>query len=119
MPVTAHRLRVSASGRLDTEDDLAAVLGVLRVMAGTTSTHWPHASWFGLYEAFAEAARQQKQDHELLRDAINTAFRELGIDGYHVASLSAAARDGTGTRGFELVIEDSEGRAHFGAVPVP
>ncbi len=119
MSITAHHLRVSAAGRLEQEDDLGAVLGVLQVMAGTTSTHWAHAPWFGLYESFVAASRQQTKDHEALKDAINTAFTQLGAERFHVASVSSRDRAGPGPRQFELVIEDRDGNTHFGAVRLP
>lgn len=119
MSITAHHLRVSAAGRLEQEDDLGAVLGVLQVMAGTTATHWAHAPWFGLYETFYAASKQQTRDHEALRDAINTAFTQLGVERFHVASVSSTAAATVGQRQFELVIEDRDGTTHFGAVRLP
>lgn len=119
MSITAHHLRVSAAGRLEQEDDLAAVLGLLQIMAGTTSTHWAHAPWFGLYETFFAASRQQTRDHEALKDAINTAFTQLGAERFHVASVSSSASSLQGQRQFELVIEDRDGTTHFGAVGLP
>ena len=119
MSITAHHLRVSAAGRLEQEDDLGAVLGVLQVMAGTTSTHWAHAPWFGLYETFLSASRQQTRDHEALKDAINTAFTQLGVERFHVASVSSTETTTPGPRQFQLVIEDRQGQTHFGTVRLP
>ena len=119
MSITAHHLRVSAAGRLEQEDDLGAVLGVLQFMAGTTTTHWAHAPWFGLYEVFYAASKQQTRDHEALKDAINTAFTQLGVERYHVAHVSSTDAALHGQRQFELVIEDREGHTHFGAVRLP
>lgn len=111
---TAIPLRVTPDGKLLQQDSFDAVLGLIKVMAGTTATTWPHAKWFGLYEAFAEAARREKQDHEGLKDALNTAFGELGVTAYTVDAVTTDLIDGSGRRGFRLTLIDQAGQARFG-----
>lgn len=111
---TGFPLRVMPDGKLVQQDSFDAVLGLIKVMAGTTATTWPHARWFGLYEAFSEAATREKQDHEGLKDSLNTALRELGVDRFAVQAVTTDVIDGTGRRGFRLTITDESGQARFG-----
>jgi hypothetical protein len=117
--LTALPLRITPDGRLDRQDPLDAVLGMIRVMAGTTRTTWPHAPWFGLFELFTEAAERQKQDHEALKDSLNTALAKLGISGYTVHAVTTGSIDGSGRRSFQLTIHDPAGQALFGKVGAP
>lgn len=119
MAPTAPQIQVTPAGRLEETDDLSAILGVLQVMIGTTSTHWPHAPWFGLYEAFAAAAKREKSDHEALKDAINLAWRELGVADFTVESVTTAEADDAGRRQFALVVSDRSGQSLFGTVHAP
>ena len=112
---TALPLRVTPDGKLAQQDTFDAVLELIRVMAGTTSTTWPAARWFGLFEQFSEAARREKEDHESLRDAINVALRELGVGHIQVQSLTTGEPDG-GRRPFQLTLVDSGGQARFGRI---
>ena len=109
-------LRVTPDGKLVEQDSFEAVLGLIKVMAGTTSTTWPHVRWFGLYEAFSEAATREKQDHEGLKDSLNTALREVGVTAYVVQAVTTDVIDGTGRRGFRMTITDESGQARFGQV---
>lgn len=115
MRSTALPLSVQPDGRLAQIDAFDAVIGLVGVMAGTTSTTWPHAPWFGLLEAFTEAARRERQDHENLRDAINLALRNLGVERVKVQSVTTGAIDG-GRRAFQLTLIDETGQARFGSV---
>ncbi|MHB1328306.1 MAG: hypothetical protein ACYC2K_08905 [Gemmatimonadales bacterium] len=111
---TALPLRIDATGSLIRQDDFDAVVGVIGQMAGTTSTTWPHAKWFGLFEAFSEAGRRQQQDHESLKDAINLALRELGVQRYRVQAVSTVRSDqGFGHRHFRITMVDADGRSRF------
>jgi hypothetical protein len=114
MTSTAHPLHVTPDGRLAQQDRFAALLGMLQVMAGTSTRVWPHAPWFGLFEAFSEAARRDRQDHEGLKDAINHALRQLGVADFEVQSLSTGAPTFDGKREFRLSVRDPEGRIVFG-----
>ena len=116
MPSTALPLRVTSDGKLAQQDSFDAVLGVIRIMAGTTATSLPHARWFGLFELFHEASRREKQDHENLKDAINAALRELGVAEFQVQSVTTGAIDGTGRRGFQMTMVDGRGDARFGEI---
>lgn len=107
-------LAVTADGKLVQQDRFEAVLGIVRVMAGTSARAWPHAPWFGLLEAFTEAARRDRQDHEGLKDALNHALRQLGVTDYQVQSLVTGPVSAGGHRTFRLTLLDPEGRAVFG-----
>lgn len=91
-------------------------MALIGVMAGTSSRAWPHAPWFGLYEPFLEAARRDRQDHEGLKDAVNRALRELGVDDYRVLALSTGPLAHDGRREFRLTIEGPDGRALFSGI---
>ncbi|MBX3145449.1 MAG: hypothetical protein KF785_01655 [Gemmatimonadales bacterium] len=111
---TALPLRIDATGSLVRQDDFDAVLGLISAMAGTTSTTWPHARWFGLFEAFTDAGRRQQQDHETLKDAINLALRELGVEQFRVQSVTTVRSDhGFGHRHFRITMTDALGRSRF------
>ena len=116
---TALPLRVTAQGTLAQQDAFDAVLGLIQAMAGTTSTTWAHAPWFGLFEAFAEAASREKQDHEGIKDSLNQALREMGVGNYQVLSVTTAEIDGSGRRQFRLTVTDPGGQARFGQVAAP
>ncbi|MGE0442938.1 MAG: hypothetical protein AB7L66_17615 [Gemmatimonadales bacterium] len=115
MLATALPVRIGPDGKLLQEDAFDAVLRIIAVMAGTTPTTWPHAPWFGLLEAFGEASRRERQDHENLRDAINLALRELGVADIRVQSVTTGSMDG-GRRPFQLTLVDQRGDARFGQV---
>jgi len=116
---TALPLRVTPAGKLAQQDTLEALLGLMGKMAGTTAATWPHARWFGLFEAFEAAARREKQDHENLKDALNIAFGELGIDLYHVQSVTTGPIETDGRRTFQVTLVDAEGHALFGQIAAP
>jgi len=114
VPSIALPLRIDATGSLVRQDDFDAVVGIIGKMAGTTSTTWPHARWFGLFEAFMEAGRRQQQDHESLKDAINLALRELGVQQFRVQAVTTVRSDhGFGHRHFRITMTDAEGRSRF------
>jgi hypothetical protein len=115
MRSTALPLSVQSDGRLAQVDQFDAVIDLVGVMAGTTSTTWPHAPWFGLLDAFTEASRRERQDHETLRDAINLALRHLGVDQIKVQSVTTGAIEG-GRRAFQMTLIDDRGQARFGSV---
>jgi hypothetical protein len=113
---TALPLRVTPDGRLAQQDPVDAILAMIRVMAGTTASTWPHARWFGLLETFLEASAREKQDHEGLKDALNAALGHLGVTGYVVEAVTTGPLDGSGRRSFELTLRDPGGRSCFGRV---
>ncbi len=117
--LTALPVRVTPDGKLAQQDPLDAVLGLIRIMAGTTSTTWPHARWFGLLELFLEAAGREKQDHETLKDALNTGLQNLGVTDYRIQSVTTGPLDGGGRRSFQLTIQDPAGQALFGQIGAP
>ena len=114
MRSTALPLRVMPDGRLAQQEALDGVLGIIRVMAGTSSRAWPHAAWFGLLEAFTEAARRDRQDHEGLKDAINNALGQLGVEGFKIQSITTGPLGSDGKRTFRLTLLDPSGQAVFG-----
>lgn len=107
-------LRVAPDGKLVQTDEVDAVLGIIRVMAGTSARAWPHAPWFGLLEAFTEAARRDRQDHEGLKDALNHGLRQLGVADHQVQALVTGPVSAEGHRTFRLTLLDRGGRAVFG-----
>ena len=107
-------LRITPQGRFVEQEGFDAMLGLVQVMAGTSSRAWPHAPWFGLLEAFTEAARRDRTDHEGLRDAINLALERLEVDGYRVQSITTGAPRGDGRRSFRLTMASPDGTARFG-----
>ncbi len=113
---TGLPLRVTPDGKLAQQDSFDAVLGLIKAMAGTTATTWPHARWFGLLEQFNEAARREKQDHENLKDAINAGLGELGVADIRVQSVTTGTIDGHGRRTFQITMVDGRGEARFGQV---
>lgn len=115
MPSTALPVRVTPEGKLEQQETLDATLELVRAMAATTATTWPHAPWFGLLELFEEASKREKQEHEALKDALNTAFDELGAE-YRVQSVVSGTRGGDGRRGFQLTFVDRGGKSFFGEV---
>ena len=116
MRCTALPFRVTPEGKLEQQDGFDAVLELIRAMAGTTATNWPHAPWFGLLELFAEAANRDRQDQESLKDAINVALKNLGVVEWTVQSVVTGRVGGTGQRRFKLTIEDRAGQALFGDI---
>jgi hypothetical protein len=117
MRSTALPLRLANDGKLVQADRFDAILSVIQAMAGTSTQAWPHAPWFGLQEAFTEAARRDREDHEGLRDAINAGLRELGVTDYRVQALVTGPVTPDGHRVFRLTLLDPEGRAVFGEMP--
>jgi len=113
---TALPLRVNPDGKLDQQDDLDATLGIVQIMVGTSAKLWAHAPWFGLFELFNDAARRDKQEHEALKDAINSALTRLGVDGFRVQSVMSGEILTNGRRKFNITLMDREGRAAFGDV---
>jgi hypothetical protein len=107
-------LRITPQGRFVEQEGFDAILGLVQVMAGTSSRAWPHAPWFGLLEAFIEAARRDRTDHEGLKDAINAALGNLGVEGYRVQSITTGPLGVDGRRAFRLTMESPEGKALFG-----
>ncbi len=116
MRCTALPLRVTADGRLEQQEGLDAVLELVKIMAGTTSTTWPHAPWFGLLEAFQEAAHRERQDQESLKDAINTALKELGVSWLSAYAVTTGGFDPQGRRTFQMTFHDRSGQVLFGAL---
>ena len=112
-------IRVMPNGTLAQQDPFDAVLALFGKMAATTSATWPHARWFGLYEAFLEASRREKQDHEGLKDALNTALSELGASAYVVKAVTTGVIDDQGVRHFQITMADETGRARFGDLAAP
>lgn len=114
MRSTALPLRITPQGRFVEQEGVDAVLGLIRVMAGTSTRAWPHAPWFGLLEAFTEAARRDRTDHEGLRDTINAALANLGVEGLRIQSITTGALGVDGRRSFRLTMMSPDGTALFG-----
>jgi len=114
---TAFPLRVLPDGSLAQQDHFDAVIEVMKFVALTGKTALPHAPWFGLFEAFTEAGQRQNQDHENLKDSLNTALGKLGVKSVQVKSVSTGGMDPrTGRRSFRVTMEDEHGVVRHGDV---
>ena len=102
-------LRVGADGRLARGEPRETLVRMIRVMAATPAATWPHAPWFGLQEVFA-SARLQLAEQEGIADALNAAFRALGVRWARVAYVHTVGGDAYGERTFRIGLEVEGGR---------
>lgn len=110
METLALPFRVGRDGRLERTDRVTSLLSTVRAMAATPASAWPHAPWFGLYELFA-AANLEREQQPALEDALNAAFRQLGVDWASVLSVTAPRRRAPGERRFDLALSLADGGA--------
>ena len=104
-------LRVGPDGRLARADPWDALMRLVRAMAATSQSAWPHAPWFGLEETFA-AANRQLEEHPEIADALNRALAGLGVRWTRVETVRCLpTAPGSGERGFRVVLVDGGGRA--------
>lgn len=115
MSALALPLRIGANGQFVRTDATSALLQLIAVIVQTTPGTWPHAPWFGLQPMW-ESANSQVEEHPVLADALNAALRNLGIDWASVASVRAAAPDGSGARQFDITLRTSTGAVAHGRV---
>ena len=108
--------RITRDGQLDRGEDTDQVLRLIQAMAATTSTHWPHAPWFGLYEQFANA-NMALQDQPILADALNTALANLGVDWARVRRIGTPGNPSEhGDRRFDITLVIDGDRSVHGTV---
>lgn len=115
MRTIALPIRVDRNGQLARADAVDALLALIRAMAGTTATVWPHAPWFGLYEQFAEA-NLGLEDQQGLADALNVAFERLGIGWAKVHAVKTSRERRLGERRFDITMLVEGGEPVYGQV---
>ena len=109
-------LRITPDGQLERGDDTEQLLRLIQAMAATTSTQWPHAPWFGLYEQFLNA-NMALQEQALLADAVNTALSQLGVDWARVSRIGTPGNtNGQGDRRFDITLLVDGDRSVHGTV---
>ena len=106
-------LRVGRDGRLVRSDPREALVALIRVMAGTPRSAWPHAPWFGLQEVFA-AAHPATEEQPAIAEALNAAFVGLGVRWARVLRVTSTGPYDVvaslgGERPFGIVLE-TDGR---------
>ena len=109
-------LRITPDGQLERGDDTDQVLRIIQAMAATTSTQWPHAPWFGLYEQFVNA-NMALQEQPLLADSVNAALTQLGVDWARVTRIGTpGSATGQGDRQFDITLQVDGDRSVHGTV---
>jgi hypothetical protein len=96
-------LRITPEGQLERTDPVSSLLGIIKAMAATSRTAWPHAPWFGLQELFAESSLDL-QEHPRIVSALNTSFAGLGIDWARVSAVRRPPTRVPGERNFDITL---------------
>lgn len=96
-------LRIGASGQFARADRTDALLQLVKVMVGTTPGTWPHAPWFGLLPMW-ESVNLSVDEHPALAQALNEAFRQLGVDWARVDAVRRTPGAAPGQRAFDVTI---------------
>jgi hypothetical protein len=114
MSPLALPIRVGPDGRLGRGEGDEVLVEFIGVLAATTAGTWPHAPWLGLHELFARA-NLGLREQPAIADAIDLAFRQLGVSDVVVQSVRTAPQRDLGERRFEVTLLRS-GRPVHGTV---
>jgi hypothetical protein len=105
-------IRITRAGQLERGEATDQVIRLIQAMAATTSTSWPHARWFGLFEMFNDA-NLGLQEQPALVDALNTALANLGAGWAEVQRVRTSPDRKPGERRFDItLLIDGEHAVH-------
>lgn len=108
-------IRITRDGQFERGEATDEVIRLIQAMVATTSTSWPHAPWFGLFEVFNDA-NLGLQEQPALVDALNTALRNLGAGWAEVQRVHTSPDRKPGERRFDITLLVDGERAVHGSV---
>lgn len=107
-------LRITPDGQLARSEPAEALLRLIQAMVSTTSTHWPHAPWFGLHERFL-GVNPDVEDQVALADALNEALDRLGLGWARVQQVRSVRGAAFGERQFDIRLVTGDARRPLSA----